>query len=70
MDVSFGTATWIRHVDARVVAKHLLERTGLTLSLQWRGSEVMLENIHNPDSKKRPWKGQEQKKESHWKHDR
>ena len=54
-DVSFGTLTWIRNLDDQVVAKHRLEHACPTLSLQRRGREVMLGNIHNPDSKKRPW---------------
>ena len=35
--------------------KHRLERTGPRLSLQWRGRDVMLGYLHNPNSKKRPW---------------
>ena len=45
------------------MAAHRLERTGLRLSLQWRGRQVMLGNLHKPSSKRRPWKGPEVMKE-------
>ena len=62
-NVSFGAVTFVRNLDRRQVARHRLERTGCSLSVQFCGREVMLGNLHNPNSKKRPWKSFEGKSE-------
>ena len=53
-EVSVARHLPARRPPLRPFRRH--ERAGLAFSLQWCGREVMLGNLHNPDSKNRKWK--------------